>query len=109
MNNANDTAALRNPPASELPALLTELEHSGLGVAAFARARGLKPQKLYLARRRRKRKDTPATIFDPVRVSGLGLTQAPFQLNLSSGHKLSGPSDFESSALRRLLEVLGAC
>ena len=109
MNSADDPGLLRNPTASELPDLLAELDKSGMGVAAFARERGLKPQNLYVARRRVRPKATPATIFDPIRVSSVGGAQAHFTLELHSGHKLLVPGDFESSSLRRLLEILNAC
>jgi len=109
MNITHDNSVLRNPAAAEIPALLAELKKSGLSVSAFARARGLKPQQLYVARRRRKRKKVPAPVFDPVRI--IGATEAPvlFQLKLASGLKLTIPTDFDSSALRRLLKILGAC
>jgi len=109
MSDTKTNTSLRNPTTSELPALLAELEESSLGVAAFARSRGLKPQNLYRALHRDKRKVQPAITFDAVRISGLGSERAAFRLELSSGHKLSVPVDFESSALRRLLEVLGTC
>jgi len=109
MNNVTPPTTARNPTASELPALLSELEQSGLGVAAFARSRGLKPQNIYRALRRGKREAQPAMSFDAVRISGVGVERAAFKLELSSGHKLSVPVGFESSALRRLLEVLGTC
>jgi len=109
MKNTEDKADLRNPTASELPGLLAELDESGLGVAAFARDRGLKPHNIYIARRRLRSSGSAATIFDPVRFAGAIASGSTFELELRAGHRLLIPTDFDPSSLRRLLEVLAAC
>ena len=107
MKNSSKSRPLRNPSASEIPALIAELSASGMGVAAFARSRGLKPQNLYLAQRRAR--NAPAVAFDPVRIVEIDKQLAPFKLELATGHKLWVPADFECSAVRRLIELLSAC
>ena len=109
MNTSITPAPLRNPTRSEIPGLLAELDESGLGVAAFARSRGLKPHQLYVARRRLKAGGTPAPVFDPVRILGAAQSSGSFELRLRGGHQLIVPADFDASALRDLLEVLGSC
>ena len=107
MKNSSKPRPLRNPSASEMPTLLAELSASGMTVAAFARSRGFKPQNLYVAQRRAQNAPTPA--FDPVRIVGFDQEPAPFKLELANGHKLWVPADFECVAVRRLIELLGAC
>ena len=109
MNNDTAIEPLRNPTRSELPSLLAELDQSGLGIAAFARARGLKAQNLYLAKRRAREATVSAPIFDQVRVSNFDANSGAYKVELSSGYKVTVPANFESSALRKLLEVLGTC
>jgi len=109
MTNAPDQQRLRNPSASEIPALLTELSASGQSVAAFARSRGLKPHNLYVARRRNRDKSAPPLRFDPVQIVGGDMPASAFRLELTNGTRLWVPADFESSAVRRLVELLTAC
>ena len=109
MNTSITPAALRNPTRSEIPGLLTELDESGLGVAAFARSRNLKPQQLYIAKRKLKAKEAPAPVFDPVRILSATQASSTFELRLRTGHHLIVPADFDAPALRHLLEVLGSC
>jgi len=109
MKNSSKPRSLRTPSASEMPTLLAELSASGMTVAAFARSRGFKPQNLYVAQRRAKNANAPATAFDPVRIVGFDQEPAPFKLELANGHKLWVPADFECVAVRRLIELLGAC
>jgi hypothetical protein len=106
MNKPEPIPALRNPSASEISGLLAEAEQAGEGIAAFARARNLKQQKLYVWRRRLKAKP-PA--FDQVRIVESAPEPAAFVLELQAGIKLSVPSDFDSPSVRRLAEVLHAC
>jgi len=107
MDNSSKPRPLRNPSASEMAALLADLSGSGLGVAAFARSRDLKPHNLYVAKRRAKSASAPA--FDRVRVVDIDQRLAPFKLELASGHTLWVPADFECSTARRLIALLGAC
>lgn len=111
MNTPEPNPALRNPPASEIPGLLAEAEQAGEGIAAFARARHLKPQNLYVGRRRLKAKaaQKQAPAFDQVRIVDVALEPAAFVLELRAGIKVSVPSNFDSTSLRRLVEVLHAC
>ncbi len=91
MTNSADQPPLRNPSASEIPALLTELAASGQSVAAFARSRGLKPHNLYVARRRRRVKSVPPVRFDPVQIGGADMPASAFKLDVSHGSGESGP------------------
>lgn len=93
--------------------LLSDLAASKLSAAAFARKRGLPPWKLYnaLAARASRRKN-PARQSDlvPVVVQPQYPThEAPLELQLSSGHRLLVPADFDELALRRLMGVLAGC
>jgi len=105
----------RTPTNDELPELLKELEASGESVSGFARERGLLPWKLYEARRdgqgrpRNKRARRPDLL--PVRIVDENTTRAatPFELVLSSGHRLVIPREFDETTLRRLMGVLASC
>lgn len=109
MNTTDKQQSLRNATRDELPGLLSELEASGLGIAAFARERGLKPQNLYVAKRRLKNGRKQVVVFDPVKVIDPIGSNASFRLGIPSGHKLVVSDNFCSSSLRRILEVLEAC
>jgi hypothetical protein len=110
MDDATGKHELRTPTDREMVELLRELKESGGTVAAFARARGLAPWKLYKARRgtadaaRRKRR----TSLIPVRVVDEQEAK-PLELILASGHRLAIPAGFDESSLRRLMGVLATC
>jgi len=109
MNTPNTPALLRTPTRSEIPGLLADLDASGLGIAAFARSRNLKPHKLYVANRKRKASGSTKPVFDRVRILGGVEDRQVFELCLSSGRRVRIPFDFDPASLRRLLEVLRQC
>ena len=109
MTTTPNELPLHNPQTSELPALLAELDESGLGVAAFCREHRLKPQNIYAARRRKRQATQPEAVFDSVRVIGSLDSQQLFTIDLRSGHKVSVPADFDPKSLQRLLEILATC
>ncbi len=103
------------PIAEDLPALLEEQAASGQSVAAFARERGIPVWKLYRAKRvatasspsrsrRRKRSLVPVHVVDPVVA-----VAPPLELQLTGGHRLLIPRDFDEVGLRRLMGVLASC
>jgi hypothetical protein len=113
MDDITDKPDLRTPADGEMAELLRELEESGGNIAAFARARGLVPWKLYKAKRgaeagpKQKRSSRRSSLV-PVRV----ITERkiePLELVLASGHRLRIPAAFDESSLRRLMGVLATC
>lgn len=100
------TPTLQTPSDDELPALLADLDASGQSVTSFARARGLTPWKLYVARR-----DRRADRFQPIRIVDAAPQSpaAPIELALETGHRVLLPPTFDAASLRRLLEVLASC
>ena len=107
----------RTPTDDEIPSLLEALAASGGNTAAFAQEHGLAPWKLYEPqrvaggggpRRRRDRKADPD--FVPVRVVEERPEKSPpFEVALSSGHRLLIPAGFDEATLRRLMGVLASC
>jgi hypothetical protein len=99
--------------APSIDEVLAELGRSGLSTAAFARARGLPPWKLYnalKARSRRAAKKAKSSALIPVRVKSPRRGPAsPFELVLAGGHRLLVPEDFDADALRRLMGALAGC
>jgi len=88
---------------------LADLDASGLGIAAFARSRNLKPQNLYLANRKRRKQGAGRPVFDRVRILGGVEERQAFELCLRGGRRVRIPADFDAAALRRLLDVLHQC
>jgi len=120
MTTTNAIAAARRITRDELPALLLDLDRSGLSIAAFARSRGVRPSPLYRARQGRaqgpssspSRATSPpdAADFIPIRVIDRGPAACPsITVELTSGTKLIVPPDFDAASLRSLLEVVTAC
>ncbi len=106
---------LRTVPLSEAQSLLAEQRESDLSIAAFARAKGVKPWSLYNAKardQRRSRKDAERR-FSQVKVVELPKGAAdpanPLELVLPSGVAIRIRRNFDEVALRRLLGVLGSC
>jgi hypothetical protein len=105
------------PPAGlpSIDQLLAELAISGMSTAAFAREHGVAPSKLYYALsvgtgRRRKRKQSKKRALLPVVVKDhRAPAAAPLELQLSGGHRLLVPANFDEQALRRLMGVLAGC
>lgn len=113
--NSEVTDSLRAVPLSEAKSLLAEQRESDLSVAAFARAKGVKPWSLYNARaseQRRTRKSTERrfaqvdVVDPPPRAAD---PSSSIELVLPSGIALRVRRDFDEVALRRLLGVLGSC
>jgi len=122
MMTTDAIAAARRITRDELPALLADLDRSGLSIAAFARSRGLRPSPLYRARQQLAQdaslspSSSPTTSpskaadFIPIRVIDRGrASAASITVELTSGTKLIVPPDFDAASLRNLLEVVGAC
>ena len=118
MTTTDAVAAARRITRDELPALLLDLDRSGLSIAAFARSRGVRPSPLYRARQQLTQDAIPspttspskAADLIPIRVIDRGrASAASFTVEFASGTKLIVPPDFDAASLRSLLEVLGAC
>jgi len=113
MTNPQPCDAQPEAPAPTTDQLLAELSASGLSTAAFARARGLPPWKLYNAlgaRARRAAKKPKRSALIPVRVKEPRRPHAsPFELVLAGGHRLLVPENFDADALRRLMGALAGC
>ena len=112
----NETSSPTSDPALPPPSideLLTDLAASGKSTAAFARDRGIQPWKLYNALRsragRRKRSAVPSTLVPVTVTTPTPHVRATLELQLSGGHRLLIPSDFDESSLRRLMGVLAGC
>ena len=101
--------------------LLAEFSTSGLSLAAFARARGLHPQRLgwwktQLARRAAQPEPAPSELpaaptFLPIHVAApapVARLAVPFEVVLPDGRIVRVPQDFAAPALAELLAVLGA-
>ena len=99
--------------APNIAELLRALPASGLSTAAFVRAHGMAPWKLYNALRaqaRRQSKGRKAAALIPVRVQDPApKREASFELVLAGGHRVLVPEDFDAVALRRLLGTLSGC
>ena len=111
METTTTPAAPRSIPKDELPAMLEDLERSGLSIAAFARARGVRPSPLYRARQLESKRDgTAHPDFVPIRIldRSRALTGS-LTVELPSGIKISVPPDFDTTAFERLIGVLTAC
>ena len=115
---SNDTSLRLGAPAASSPylsALLSELDASGKGTAAFAREHGLAPWRLYNAlnkrngKRRRSRARTAASQLVPVHVVESPSAPSPIELVLPGGICLRIPVGFDEVALRRVIDVLGRC
>ena len=109
---------MTNPKPSEARApsieqLLQELSASGLSTAAFARANGVPPWKLYNALRvqtRRVTKKPKSTALIPVRVKNSAPSpESSFEVVLAGGHRVVVPENFDADALRRLMGALAGC
>ena len=93
---------------------LTALDHSGLGLTAFALGEGLDPQRLSRWRRRLAAGGAPRFDEIPPRVITAALhgeaeprpTGERFEIVLSCGRIVRVPASFDPSALRRLLTVV---
>ena len=113
MTNPQTAESRPEARAPSLDQILAELARSGLSTAAFARARGLPPWKLYHAlrvRARRGAKKRERSALIPVRVKDpRGGPASPFEVVLASGHRLLVPEDFDADALRRLMGALAGC
>ena len=102
--------------SAEVRQLLTDLETSGLSLAAFARERGIAPHRLYWARNRARSVSVKAeraelrSDFSEVIVADRTTNQvSPIELRLPTGLSISVTADFDEVALRRLLGLLGTC
>ncbi len=104
---------MTNNTSTATDQLLAELETSNLSTAAFARERGLPPWKLYnalTARAAKRKKAAKRSSLVPVMVKPEhGVQTAPLELQLTGGHRLLVPADFDEQALRRLMGVLAGC
>ena len=111
METTTTPAALRSISKEELPAMLEDLERSGLSIAAFARDRGVRPSPLYRARQLEAKRDGSAhPDFVPIRVlDRSSVASASLTVELPSGIKISVPPDFDTTAFERLIGVLIAC
>lgn len=92
--------------------MLDELETSGQTVAAFARDHGIPAQRLYWARRKRRRDraDEDAIDFGQVHVIDEGHdASGAVEVRLPGGVSIRLTRDFDDVALRRVLGVLGSC
>lgn len=115
MTNAKQPASSADAQSPSIEQLLKDLATSGLSTAAFARAKGVRPWKLYNALRARNRGATkkptpkrPALI--PVRLQDQPPKRRPsFELVLAGGHRVLVPEDFDAAALRRLMGALAGC
>ena len=100
--------------------VISELEHSGLSVQAFAARNGLESERLYRWRARLKRvgggrrDGTRSKVgFAEVGASGRRIAEhhAPsgdgFEIVLRSGHVIRVRPCFDEDALRRVLAILG--
>ena len=105
MNDTTDTKAA--VPPLGIDELLENLDASGMTTAAFARANGIPPWKLYntLRSRAKKRLALVPVLVKPDHPASSG----PLELTLASGHRLCIPADFDEQALRRLMGVLAGC
>lgn len=105
----------RTASRADVRALLEEHRSSDLSIAAFARAKGVKPWALYNARsvERRRAVSERSTGFTEVRVVGgrpaPAAKEQAIELALPSGVVLRVRRDFDEVALRRLIGVLGSC
>lgn len=98
--------------SSDVERLLDELETSGQTVAAFAREHGIPAQRLYWARRKRRRDQTDeeAVAFGQLHVTGEGHdASGAVEVRLPGGVSILLTRDFDDVALRRVLGVLGSC
>jgi hypothetical protein len=88
--------------------LLREREHRGLTYRELSECSGVPAHTLswWSWKLRREAEDSPA--FVEVEVADME-TSSAFEVEAPSGHVLRIPSDFDSTALRRLLQVLSSC
>ena len=88
--------------------LLKERERGGLTYRELSERSGVPAHTLswWSWKLRREAEDSPA--FVEVEVADMG-TSSAFEVEAPSGHVLRIPSDFDSTALRRLLQVLSSC
>lgn len=91
--------------------MLEDLERSGLSIAAFARARGVRPSPLYRARQLEFKDDeTSPSSFVPIRVLDPSReASSSIAVELPSGIKISVPPGFDVTSFERLIGVLTAC
>jgi hypothetical protein len=113
MTNAKPSDASAEALAPSIEQLLKDLPASGLSTAAFARANGLPPWKLYNAlqvQARRVAKGSKNTALIPVRVKNPApRRESSFELVLAGGYRVLVPENFDATALRRLMGALAGC
>ena len=107
------------PPRIDVQSLLAEFDASGQSAAAFARARGIAPWRIYHALERRSGKArsrrgsarAPEPTLLPVRVVAdqVPSSSASLEILLANGHRVRIGPDFDPALLRRLLGALAPC
>jgi hypothetical protein len=113
-----DGAGRRSARAVEMDTALRELEESGLGVAAFARERGIALSTLrwWRAKRRRgarakgtRRGGRPPRLVEVIGSRGpAARSGAGFEVTLGNGRRVVVPMGFDVEALRVLIRTLDA-
>ena len=104
----------RSTRAGEMGKVLDELERSGLGVAAFARERGIPVSTLRWwrsrqresgARNGRRRRGRPPQLVEVIGSAAASGAEG-FEVTLRSGRMVRVPMRFDAAALRELLRTL---
>ncbi len=100
------------PSRAELLALIEKQKQSGKSIAAFARAHGVEPWRLYQATRSRKPRRTPAPAPAPspefVEVKAAA-SATDLELVIRETTRIRIPTGFDEVTLRRLLGVFASC
>jgi len=85
--------------------VLRACRQSGLSVHAFAKARGLSPERLY---RWRRKLDEASVELLPVEVTSVRPSE-PVLVLLRSGHTLKVGRNFDEGTFSRVVKVLESC
>lgn len=93
---------------------LSSWRRSGLSLAAYARRRGVHPQRMYRWKRCLEGVEAAVPVgtsaFLPVRMAGSASSSSnAFEVLLGEPVRVRVPADFDEAALSRLLGVLSGC
>lgn len=95
----------------EMRQVLQQQERSGLSIREFASENGISESRLWYWRRRLRElgEERAAAEFVPVTIVPETGCARPVVVELRGGRRIEVPGDFDSTSLRRLIEVVESC